>query len=152
MASSWLLDGWRSILEPSRAFLGLHAGSCWLMLGSGWLKVASSWLQDGSRSLYVGSSWPQDAQHGPQRPPKYPKMRPKWLQDELKIENFEVFGRKARKCVWSYYSNVFLLFGSWESINFDQFWEQNPMKFPSFSPSWVMYAPRSLTIDARWST
>ena len=35
-------------------------------------------LQDGSRSLYVGSSWSQDSQHGPQRPPKYTKMRPRW--------------------------------------------------------------------------
>ena len=58
---------------------------CWLMLGSCWLKVASSWLQDGSRSLYVGSSWPQDAKDGLQRPPKYPKTSPKWLQDGFQI-------------------------------------------------------------------
>ena len=57
------------------------------------------------------------------------KTNPKWLQDEQRNENFEVFGRKVRKSVWNYYSNVFLVFGSWENINFPQFGEQ-------MGPSW----------------
>ena len=62
------------------------------------------------------------------------------------IENFGVFGRKVRKCVWRYYSNVFLLSGSWENINFDQFWEQTPIKIPSVWPSWLQIASRWLQV------
>ena len=84
-ASLWHLDGCRSVLEPSRTVSGTP---CWLMLGICWLQVASSWFQDGSRSLDVGSSWPQDVQNGPQRSPKHPKMRPKWLEDGFQIDMF----------------------------------------------------------------
>ena len=122
-----------------------HVGLCWGYVGLRWPRAGSKMAQDRFMLAQVGPKLPKKVPQGP-------KMRLKWFQDELQIENFEVFGRKARKCVWSYYSNVFLLFGSWESINFDQFWEPNPMKFPSFWPSWVVYAPRSLTISARWST
>ena len=80
--------------------MGLHVGLCWLMLGSCWLKVAPGWLQDGSRQVYVASSWPQDAQEGkgPQRPPKYPKMRPKLLQDGFQIDMFWLQGVFLKIC------------------------------------------------------
>ena len=88
--------------------------------------------QDG---LMLAPSWPRDAQNGLPRPPRCLKNasgRPQddlkvvFLksvcgerknasgrpQDDLKIKNFEVFVRKTRKCVWSYYSNVFSIF--WE--------------------------------------
>ena len=47
------------------------------------------------------------------------------------------------------FSNVFLLFQSFESINFDQFWEQISMKFGSFWAPWVVYAPRGFQIASR---
>ena len=96
VASLWLSCAGSMLLAAfwthPEGVLGLHVGSCWLMLGLCWLKVAPSWLQDGSRSLYVGSSWPQDGQEGPQRPPKYSKMRPKWVQDGFQIDIFWLHG------------------------------------------------------------
>ena len=87
-----------------------QVGSRWVVLAPCWLKMPASWLQDGSRWLYVGSSWPQDVQNGLPRPPRCFRNASGRLQDEVKIEIFEVSPRKMRKCIWSYYSNVFLIF------------------------------------------
>ena len=140
------------VLGSMLAYVGF---SCWLMLALCWVKlahVASSWLQVGVKMPKMGPKSLQEAPRASKMSQDGLKNAKNGSQDEVKIEIFEVYLRKRRKYIWSYYSNVFLLFGSWESINFDQFWEQNPMKFPSFWPSWVVYAPRSLTIGARWST
>ena len=58
----------------------------------------------------VGSRWPQDCQNGLPRPPRCFENASGRPQDDLKIDTFEAFVRKTRKCVWSYYSNVFLIF------------------------------------------
>ena len=57
------------------------------------------------------------------------KTNPKWLQDEQKKREFRGLWSKMRKSVWNYYSNVFLVFGNWENINFPQFGKQ-------MGPSW----------------
>ena len=44
------------------------------------------------------------------------------------------------------FSNVYLLFGSFEDITFHQFLEHFSLNFGSFLPSWVAYAPRDLEI------
>ena len=148
----WLSCGFpdvtRSVLEPSRTFLGLHVGSCWLMLRSGWLKVASSWLQDGSRSL----CWLKLVSRRPTWPPKASQV----LQDETKMAfkmastsicfSFLVFF--SRFASGPTFSNEFLLFGSLECINFCQFLEQISMNFGSLLASWVVHAPRGLKIPS----
>ena len=82
--------------------------------------------QDGSRWAHVGPSWPQvrprDAQNGVPRPPRCLKNASGRPQEDLKIDIFEVCVRKARKCVWSYYSNVLLIF--WK-VFFHRFWRKN---------------------------
>ena len=110
--------------HPER-FLGLHVGSCWLMLSSGWLQVVSSWLQDASRSLYVASSWSPDSQHGRQRPPKSPKMRPRWPPRCL-----------PHRCVlasWSFFRDLLpdqrfpmkiCFSGAWNASIFVNFWNK----------------------------
>ena len=141
------------------------------MLGSCWLQVASSWLQDGSRSLHVGSSWPQDALNGPQRPPEYSKMRPKWPKMASKSICFSflvfsgclpsryVLASKIASKMTSKmtskqfasgptFSNELLLFRSLECINFCQFLDQISMNFESFLESWVVYRPRGLKIPS----
>ena len=95
------------------------------MLKLGWLKVASSWFQDGSRSLYVGSSWSPDAQHGPQRAPKYPMMRPKWHPRWLP--------HRYVLASWSFFRDLppdlgfpmnLCFSGAWSASIFDTFWNK----------------------------
>ena len=88
------------------AYVGImlaHAGFMLCQVGSCWLKLAPC--------------WPTDAQNGSPEPPGTSKMNQDGLknasgrlQDEVKTEMFEVSLRKTRKCIWSYYSNVFLIF------------------------------------------
>jgi len=88
------------------AYVGImlaHAGFMFCQVGSCWLKLAPC--------------WPPDAQNGSQEPPGASKMSQDHLknakngsQDEVKIVIFEVSLRKSRKSIWSYYSNVFLIF------------------------------------------
>ena len=88
IAQSWKFNEWRRLLEPSRALLEAARFSRRP-------KMPPSWLQEASRWLYVGSSWPQDDQNGLPRPPRCLKNASGRPQDELKIENFEVFVRKT---------------------------------------------------------
>ena len=88
------------------AYVGImlaHAGFMLCQVGSCWLKLAPC--------------WPTDAQNGSPEPPGASKMSQDDLknakngsQDEAKIVIFEVSLRKSRKSIWSYYSNVFLIF------------------------------------------
>ena len=90
------------------AYVGIMLAHAGFMLG----QVGSCWLK-------LAPSWPQDAKNGSQEPPRASKMSQDGLknasgrlQDEVKIEIFEVSLRKRRKCIWSYsyYSNVFWIF------------------------------------------
>ena len=88
------------------AYVGIMLAHAGFMLG----QVGSCWLK-------LAPSWPQDAKNGSQEPPRASKMSQDGfknasgrLQDEVKIEIFEVSHRKRRKCIWSYYSNVFWIF------------------------------------------
>ena len=50
------------------------------------------------------------SQNGLPRAPRCLKNASGRLRDEVKIEIVEVSLRKTQKCIWSYYSNVFLIF------------------------------------------
>ena len=88
------------------AYVGIMVARAGFMLrqvGSCWLKLAPC--------------WPTDAQNGSPEPPRASKMSQDDLknvkngsQDEVKIVIFEVSLRKTQKSIWSYYSNVFLMF------------------------------------------
>ena len=72
VAPLWLSSGGSmsvaAFLNHPDGFLGLHVGSCWLMLALVGIMLAQGGAQD---------RWPQDARNAPQRRPKYPKMSPK---------------------------------------------------------------------------
>ena len=92
VAWSWLSRG----ISMRVAAFWSHPEPSWKQLGpSRRPKMPPSWLQEASRWLYVGSSWPQDDQNGLPRPPRCLKNASGRPQDELKIENFEVFVRKT---------------------------------------------------------
>ena len=87
--------------------------------------LTPSWLQDGSRSLYVGSSWSPEAQHGPQRLPKYPKMSPRWPSRCLP--------HRYVLASWSFFRDLlpdlrfpmkFCFSGVWNASIFINFWNK----------------------------
>ena len=107
-----------------------------LMLGHVGLKTAPG------RSMLAPSE-PRDAKNGLPGPPRCLKNASGRPQDDLKIDIFEVFVRKTRKCVWSYYSNVFSIF--WE-VFVHRFWRKNPSKFYKF---WALL-PHMPQEASRW--
>ena len=118
LALSWLYVGYVGLMLAYAGFILAHVGIMLAHAGFMLGQVGSCWLK-------LAPSWPQDVKNGPQEPPRASKMSQDGLknasgrlQDEVKIEIFEVSLRKTRKCIWSYYSNVFLLFGSSENIKF----------------------------------
>ena len=103
LALSWLYVGYVGFMLAYVGIMLAHAGFMLGQVGSCWLKLAPS--------------WPQDAKNGSQEPPRASKMSQDGLknasgrlQDEVKIEIFKVYLGKRRKCIWSYYSNVFWTF------------------------------------------
>ena len=88
------------------AYVGIMLAHAGFMLG----QVGSCWLK-------LAPSWPQDAKNGSQELPRASKMSQDGLknasgrlQDEAEVEIFEVSLGERRKCIWSYYSNVFWTF------------------------------------------
>ena len=93
---------------------GAFPGAPWGFRGSGsaWSgiypdsgpRISALWVPDpGHVGFKMASCWLQVGL-------ETPKMVSRGLQDASKIEKFDVFAGKTRKCVWSYYSNVFLIF------------------------------------------
>ena len=110
-AGGWIRDG--LVPKPGSRILDPGLPHCGWVPDPGHvgLKMASCWLE-------VDLETPKMASRGLQDISKMASGRP---QDDLKIDIFEVFVRKARKCVWSYYSNVLLIF--WE-VSFHRFWSK----------------------------
>ena len=71
--------------------------------------VSRGILHSGSAGSGDPGVWVAGWLNGLPRPPKSFENASGRPQDYLKIDIFEVFVRKTRKCVWSYYSNVFLI-------------------------------------------
>ena len=150
MASPRSLDGWRSVLEPSREVTNLYFNlniypnryfnpNPYLKLAPRWLKIALCWLKLVPRR----PTWPPKASQVPQ---DETKMASKMASTSICFSFLVFFSRFASGPT---FSNEFLLFGSLECINFCQFLEQISMNFGSFLASWVVYAPRGLKIASR---
>ena len=125
-------------------------------LDSGWLgpearfpdpgpRIPALWVPDpGHVGLKMASCWLQVGL-------ETPKMVSRGLQDASKIENFEAFARKTRKCVPLYYSNVFWTFLGSIFIDFwikiDHFFNkirdllprmpQEASRWPQDGPTWL---------------
>ena len=102
--------------------------------------------QDRFMLAQVGPKTPKMASQGLPSTPRCDQNGSKKASKSICFGFMVVFSRFASGPT---FSHVFSLFQSFESINFDQFWEQNSVKFGSFWAPWVVYAPRGLQIASR---
>ena len=95
MASPWLPDGWRSVLEPSRTVSGTpcrlmlaHVGD---MLVQGGLKLASRWLKIALCRLKLALRPPKWSLKASQAPHDEAKMAARWLANPYVLASWSFF-------------------------------------------------------------
>ena len=137
----------KSTKNRSAGFMLAHVidllALCWLRLAQIGLMLGHVGLKTAQDRFMLAPRWPHDAQNGLPRPPRFLTNASGRPRDDLKIDIFEVFVRKTRKCIWSYYSNVLLIF--WD-VFFHRFWSKI-LSF--FSKCWALL-PHMHQEASRW--